>query len=146
MGASSERRFRFLEHTTDAEIEAFGRTLNEAFENAGLAAEETMVSLSSIRGSSRKAVHITANDLESLLYAWLEAIISLQDTDGMLFSKFSCKISKKRKRFALEAICRGERYDSEKHEQKTAIKAPTYHGMKIVQSKEGVSMKFLLDL
>lgn len=143
---SSERRFKFLEHTTDAEIEAYGETLDEAFENAALATEETMVALSSIKGASKKEVKIKANDLESLLYAWLEEIISLQDTEGLLFSRFSCRISKRRDGFELKANCFGEKYDPPRHEQKTAIKAPTYHGMKIIQGKDGVTMRFLLDL
>ncbi|MDG6922761.1 MAG: archease [Nitrososphaerota archaeon] len=146
MEESSERRFKFLEHTTDAEIEAYGRTLEEAFENAALATEETMVSLSSINGASQIDVNVEAKDLESLLYAWLEELISLQDTDGMLFSRFSCKISKRKEDFELKATCFGEKYDPAKHEQKTAIKAPTYHDMKIFQEKDRVSMRFLLDL
>ncbi|MDG6921956.1 MAG: archease, partial [Nitrososphaerota archaeon] len=40
----------------------------------------------------------------------------------------------------------GEKFDPTKHEQKTAIKAPTYHDMKILQRENGVSMRFLLDL
>jgi SHS2 domain-containing protein len=64
----------------------------------------------------------------------------------MLFSKFSCKVSKKTNGFDLTAVVSGEKFDPKKHEQKTAIKAPTYHGMKIVQDKNGVTMRFLLDL
>ena len=146
MGESTEGRFKFLEHTTDAEIEAYGKTLEEAFENAALATEETMVALSSIKGASKTNVRLKAKDIESLLYAWLEEIISLQDTDGLLFSKFSCKIKKQKDGFDLDATCFGEKYDPERHEQKTAIKAPTYHDMKIFQGKDGVSMRFLLDL
>jgi len=141
-----ERGFRFLEHTTDAEIESYGKGLEESFENAGLATEETMVDLSSISTAIKKSIEVRGEDLESLLYSWLEALISLQDTDGMLFSKFSCKISKTKHGFDLKANCFGEKFDPNKHEQKTAIKAPTYHDMKIVQAKSGVTMRFLLDL
>ena len=146
MGESSERRFKFLEHTTDAEIEAYGKTLEEAFENAALATEETMVALSSIKSTSKTKVNVRAKDLESLLYAWLEELIALQDTEGLLFSKFACRIVKQKKYFELDASCFGEKYDPERHEQKTAIKAPTYHDMKIFQGNDGVSMRFLLDL
>jgi len=138
--------FRFLEHTTDAEIEVNGRTLDESFENAGLATEETMVGLSSISSEEERTIIVDGEDLESLLYSWLEALISLQDTDGMLFSKFSCKVSKSSSGFVLTAKVLGEQFDPKKHEQKTAIKAPTYHAMKIVQDKNGVTMRFLLDL
>jgi len=146
MARPPERGFRFLEHMTDAEIESYGTGLEESFENAGLAAEETMVDLSSISQTMKRTIKVSGEDHESLLYSWLEALVSLQDIDGMLFSKFSCKISKTRGGFELKASCFGEKYDPKKHEQKTAIKAPTYHDMKIVHGKNGVTIRFLLDL
>ncbi len=146
MSRSSHLRFKFLEHRTDAEIEAYGRNLEKAFENAGLATEETMVTLSSIEPKIKRIIKVQGEDLESLLYSWLEALISLQDTRGMLFSKLSCKISRKKNLFELKAACLGEKFDPNEHEQKTAIKAPTYHDMKIIQKENRVTLRFLLDL
>ncbi|HIE14021.1 TPA: archease, partial [Candidatus Bathyarchaeota archaeon] len=37
-----ERKFELLEHRADAYIASYGRTLQEAFENAGLALFEVM--------------------------------------------------------------------------------------------------------
>jgi SHS2 domain-containing protein len=142
----SRRGFKFLEHMTDAEIEAHGKSLDEAFQNAGLATEETMVSISSIRAESKRVIKVKGKDLESLLYSWLESLITLQDTEGLLFSKFSSKVSKTADGFKLESFCYGEKFNPDRHEQKTAIKSPTYHDMKIVRGKKGVSMRFLLDL
>ena len=90
---SSGQGFRYLEHITDAEIEAYGRNLEEAFENAARETEDTMVANDSIRAIEEKKIELVSNDLESLLYSWLEALISLQDTESLLFSKFMCKIS-----------------------------------------------------
>jgi SHS2 domain-containing protein len=146
MAERPERGFRFLEHTTDAEVEVFGEQLSESFEYAGLATEEIMVDLSSIHPEKERTIEASGRDLESLLYSWLESLISLQDIDGMLFSKLSCKVSKVTNGFTLSATAFGEKFDPKKHEQKTAIKAPTYHNMKIIQDKRGVSMRFLLDL
>src|SRR5579872_4049458 len=84
--------FRFLEHTTDLEIEAFGKTLEEAFENGGKAIEDTMVDLRSIGDVEEKVISLREKDLETLLYSWIEALISLQEIEGLLFSEFSCKI------------------------------------------------------
>lgn len=141
-----ERGFRFLEHTTDAEIESYGRGLEESFENAGLATEETMVDLSSISQTMKRTIKVRGKDLESLLYSWLEALVSLQDTNGMLFSNFSCKISKTRGGYELKAGCFGEKYDPKKHEQKTAIKAPTFYQMSIEEKSIPIKIHFILDL
>lgn len=138
--------YRFLEHTTDAEIEAYGSTLEQAFENAGLALEETMVNVSTITGSLEQEILVKAKDKDELLYGWLEALIIKQDTENMLYSKFSCKISKRENDLYLVAQCHGEKFDPKKHDQKTAIKAPTYHEMEIKEDKRQVTLKFLLDL
>ena len=138
--------YRFLEHTTDLEIEAFGKNLEGAFENAGKAIEDTMVDLQSIGDNETKEIVARGKDLEALLYAWIEALISVQETEGLLFSKFSCHILKEDSGFILRASLRGEKFSPAIHEQKTAIKAPTFHEMKIVQSTDKVTMHFLVDL
>ncbi|MFI5421939.1 MAG: archease [Nitrososphaerales archaeon] len=138
--------FRFLEHTTDLEIEAFGKTLDKAFENAGKAIEDTMVDLRAINNTEEKEVNVFGKDLESLLYSWIESLISLQEIEGLIFSRFSCKVSKDGAGYSLHARLGGEKFSPKKHEQKTAIKAPTFHQMKIVQSTDRVTMRFLVDL
>ncbi|MDA4111512.1 MAG: archease [Thaumarchaeota archaeon] len=138
--------FRFLEHVTDAEIEAFGKNLEEAFENAARAIEETMVDLKSIAKDETKEILVRGKDEETLLYSWIESLISLQETDGLIFSKFLCRISKDDSGFVLRATAIGEKFNPKKHEQKTAIKAPTFHDMNIKQRGDGVVMHFLVDL
>ncbi len=141
--------YRFLEHTTDAQIEAYGSTLEESFENAGKALEDTMVDIKTIVPNIHDHINVEGTDKEDLLYEWLESLIAKQDIDGMLYSKFRCKIQKKEKKgFELDALVSGEKFNLEKHEQKTAIKAPTFHGMKIEENvnRRQITLKFLLDL
>jgi len=139
--------YRFLEHMTDAEIEATGNTMDEAFENAGRAVEDLMVDVDSISPGISRQVQRVDKDLESLLYDWIESLIILQDEEGMLFSQFSCKITMpSNTQFQLHAKLSGEKFDPKKHEQKTAVKAPTFHDMKISQTHESVTLRFLVDL
>jgi SHS2 domain-containing protein len=139
--------YRMLEHMTDAEIEAYGETLEQAFENSALALENTMVDVSSIKKLKREKIAVKGEDLESLLYSWLEALVNRQDIDGMLYSEAKCTISRTgEKKYRLQAIVAGEKFDPKIHEQKTAIKAPTYHDMKIEQRQGSVTIRFLLDL
>ena len=139
-------QYKFLEHTTDAEIESYGATLEEAFENAARALEDTMVDIRSIVPKTTDEIIVEAEDKEALLYSWLEALIIKQDTENMIYSKFDCEISKTVKGFRLVAQIFGEKFDPKRHEQKTAIKAPTYHQMKIEENKQQVTLRFLLDL
>jgi SHS2 domain-containing protein len=143
--------YRFLEHIADAEIEAYGSDLMEAFENAARALEDTMVDIKTIRADKYEKITIQAKDKEGLLYQWLESLISKQDTEGMIYSNFDCKISRPNDNLTLEASVAGEKFDPARHEQKTAIKAPTFHQMLIDENNfsEGryrVKLRFLLDL
>ena len=145
MGGSKD--YRYLEHMTDAEIEASGKTMDEAFENAGRAVENLMVDLSSVKPKETREVQREEKDLGALLYDWIETLIAFQDDEGLLFSQFNCEISKSSTgKFLLRAKLSGEKFDPEKHEQKTAIKAPTFHNMKISHGRSHVTLRFLVDL
>jgi SHS2 domain-containing protein len=147
--AQKEPAYRFLEHTTDAEIEAFGSTLGEAFQNAALALEDTMVDVKTIATREKFSVELRESDKEALLYSWLEWLIVQQETRGLLFSKFECHITESGRGLDLRALAWGEKFDLSSHEQKTAIKAPTFHAMSIseetAEGRRRIKLHFLLD-
>ena len=97
-----------------------------------------------VENSEEKRIAVSADDLQYLLFNWLEAVIYLLITEGFAISKITAKITKN-KEYNIEAIAVGEPIDLKKHGFKVEIKAPTFHEMKITQGNN-VSMKFLLDL
>ena len=136
-----------LDHMTDAEYSVEATTLPHAFEQCGVALEHTMVDLASIGDSRIKYFRVSGHDLNELLYKFLEKLILLQDSEGMLFSLIVITDFKQHKDgCSLKAHMLGESYDPAKHETKTAIKSPTYHAMKIEGTQTGYRIHFLLDL
>jgi SHS2 domain-containing protein len=111
-----------------------------------MAVEDLMADIASIEPRETREVRLQAKDAGSLLYDWIESLISLQESDGLLFSKFDCRISRTQDEYNLLAELLGEKFDPSRHEQKTAIKAPTFHDMKISESDEHVTLRFLVDL
>jgi SHS2 domain-containing protein len=136
--------YRYLEHMTDAFIEVTGSTLEEAFENAGIAVVDTMIDIKSVEEKTEKKIEIIAKDLNNLLYNWLEEIIILTITEGFAARRFSVQLTKK-DGYNLVAKIVGEEIDFKKHHFKLEIKSPTFHLMEIKQKKP-VVMQFLLDL
>ena len=130
---------------TDAVIEAYGETLEEAFENAAKGLNDTMVDLKTIRPNSEFRIAAEGHDLYSLLFDWLDKVMLLLLTDGIVMSKFSVKIWHKNGYF-LEGIAKGEKMNLERHHYKVEIKAVTYHEMQIRQEKGKSTVRFLLDL
>ena len=141
------RRFEFLEHTADAYVAAYGRTLSEAFENAALALFETMTDLDKIDPRKEDCIEVKAKDAYELLYNWLEALLVRFDTEQMLFSRFRVlDLTEVQNDFRIKAQACGERFDPRKHVQKVGVKAVTYHRMEIIQKPKDVTVKFILDL
>lgn len=141
------KRFEFLEHTADAYVAAYGRTLEEAFENAALATFEVMTDTSKVAQTLKDYVEVEAQDEPALLYSWLEQLLIDFETKGNLYSGFKIsKIEETPNGFKLRAKIYGEPYDPEKHPTKVGIKAATYHRMEINKRPNRVSVKFILDI
>lgn len=137
--------YRFLDHMTDAVLEAYGETLEEAFENAAKGLNDTMVELKTVIPDREIRITAEGHDLYSLLFDWLDKVMLLLVADGIVMSDFSVKI-KQDKGYFLEGIAKGERLNLDKHHYKVEIKAVTYHEMDIKQEKGKASVRFLLDL
>lgn len=138
---------RFLEHTADVKVEAYGKTINEAFQEAAKALSEVMTDTSKIRPIIRRKIEVEAEDLQALLYEWLEKFIYLFDSEGLIFSEFKVQcIQQVEGRLKLKGEAAGEEFDEKIHPQRTAIKAATYHEMKIRQSPKKTILEFVLDI
>jgi SHS2 domain-containing protein len=140
-------KFEFLEHTADVYIAAHGMTLEEAYENAALAMFEVMTDTDKVSPNGEDSVEVEAEDEYALLYSWLEALLVKFETENMLYSKF--KISNLKETsdgFKIQATVWGEKFNAEKHTQKVAVKAVTYHRMEIIKEIDKVTLEFILDI
>jgi SHS2 domain-containing protein len=138
--------YRFLDHMTDAVIEAYGTTLEEAFENAAKALCDTMIDLKTVRPKREVKFSAKGDDLYSLLFDWLDKVMLLLVSDGIAMSQFSVKIQRHNNNYLLEGTARGEPLELDRHHYKVEIKAVTYHEMEIKQEKGIITARFLLDL
>ena len=140
-------KFEFLEHTADVFIRAHGKTMEEAYENAALAMFETMTDSEKIAQIQEQTLEVEAEDQYALLYNWLEALIVKFETENILYSKFQISDWKETaETFKFKAKVWGEKFDSQKHPQKVAVKAITYHRMVIIREKDRVVLEFILDI
>ena len=80
-------KFRFLEHTADIKFQSFGKTLEEAFENAALALQEVITKGIKIKSIIKKKIEVEGKDKEALLYNFLEEFLFLLDAEDFLLSE-----------------------------------------------------------
>lgn len=131
---------------TDAIIEAYGETLEEAFENAAKGVNDTMIDLNAVKPDREIEITAEGHDLYSLLFDWLDKVMLLLVADGIAMSEFSVKIKQNNNNYSLEGVAKGEKLDLNRHHYKVEIKAVTYHEMEIKQEVGKITLKFLLDL
>jgi len=136
-------KFKFIEHTADIGIESYGETWEEAFENAALGFWEIMTDTSKIEANVKREIKVKSEDMKSLLYDFLEKMLIFHDSENLVFSKFKViKIEDNQ----LQAEVWGEEFNREKHIDKTAIKAITYHQMEIKEENNKKIIRFIVDV
>jgi len=135
-------KFEFFDHTADVGIRAWGKTLEEAFENSALAVFEVMTDTSKVERRERREVTVEGYDLENLLYRWIESLLFYYDTELLLFSAFKVTIEG----LSLRGEALGEKFDAERHERRTVVKAMTYHEMEITKRDGGYEITFVVDI
>jgi SHS2 domain-containing protein len=140
-------KFDFLEHTADVYVRAHGKTMEEAFENAALSMFETITDTDKVVPAQEDSIEVEAEDQYALLYNWLEVLLVKSETLEMLYSKFQITSWKEtNENFKIKAKIWGEKFDHQKHPQKVAVKAVTYHRMVVIRETDRVILEFILDI
>jgi len=139
------KKFEFVDITTaDVAFVAYGKNLDELFINSALAMFELITNTKQIKPLRSKKIKVTGNDLQSLMFNWLNELLIYIDGENLAFSKFDVKIDEKK--FKLEAVCKGEKINPKKHEIKSEIKAATYHKLEIKKERKIWKSQVILDI
>lgn len=134
--------FQVIEHTADIGIQARGKDLKEAFAAAAMGLFSIIADLEGIREDTCREVKVTAGDVEGLLVVWLNELIFLFDSEGLLFRRFEIQDLEPQ---GLHALVFGEKVDSSRHHIKLGVKAATYH-MLSVNKDDGYTVRVLFDI
>lgn len=130
--------FEYIEHTADVKFRAHGRSLEETFENAGLAMLAAMIDPSTVKVEETWSVDIEAECLEDLLYEWLSEVLYLFEVDLAVFSEFEVALEEGEGGWRLSGRIGGERVDLARHFFETEVKAVTLHQFEIKkEAREG---------
>jgi len=128
-------KYKFLEHTADVKFQAFGNSLEECFENAGLALVN-IICKEKIKPISKKTIRVLGRDKESLLYNFLEEFLYLLDVGEFLVGdvknvtiKSSYKIKNKKKIYDMELIAEVLGDSLKNYSLEGDVKAITYNDM-----------------
>jgi len=135
-----EEKWKYFKHTADIKFQAFGKTKEECYGNAGLAFVKAMVD-EDVKSVKKKKIKVEGNDEVSLLYNFLERLLVLLDSEEFVVGKIS-KLKIKDKK--LECEISGDKAGN--YEFHIDVKAITYSEMFVKQNKEGWVCQVVLDV
>jgi SHS2 domain-containing protein len=184
--AEQGNKYEYLDHTADVQIHAWGATLEEALENAGLAMFNYMTPLAGITaptegqqqeqeqedgGSFRgRRFEAEGHDVDSLVFAFLDELLFAFASDFAVCSELkvtklvrggggeaaaaaaagggagAAAASADGAKWRVEALGAGERFDRDRHEAGTEIKAITYSAMQVIEKEGDAEIFVIVDI
>ena len=137
-------KFKYLENVAIADIafEAYGKTLNEVFENAAYAFFDMTCNPKTVKQKIKKVITLKDKDEKNLLYNFLSELIFLKDSKQLIFSKVKVDIKKEK----LNATLYGDKINSEEQELRNDIKATTLHMFNLEKNKNGYKATVVVDI
>jgi SHS2 domain-containing protein len=134
--------FETFEHKADMGIRGHGATLEEAFVNGAKALFSVMIDIHSVDPIEVHEVKCSADDTEALFVEWLNRLLSIADSEGVVFSEFELEI----KGSAIDGKALGERLNREKHTAMVEVKAATYHMLEVGESEGEFFAQCVVDV
>jgi SHS2 domain-containing protein len=136
-------RFKFIDHTGDLGVRVSGESLPRLFEQAAQALTFILTDPETIQIKETRKLLLEAKTDEELLITWLNELVFLFDTQGLLLKTYDVLSVHDHR---LEALAQGETYVEGRHPIKTTVKAATYHQLKI-ENHQGVwTVQVIFDL
>jgi SHS2 domain-containing protein len=123
------RTFELIDHTADIGFKVYGRTLKEVFENAARGMFALITDPKKVSAKKEFKVEVEAEDRETLLVEWLNELIYLFEVEHVVLKDF--EITAWDEEHFLKGKARGEPIDEKLHEIGSAIKACSYHMLKV---------------
>lgn len=119
-------------------MHAWGDSLQEAFEQCGVAMFGYMTELPYVEIKQSSEIEATGHDIESLLFHFLDELLFLFSCEPFLIcSKLKItEFETEGDEYRLKCKCYGEEFQLGKHPQGTEVKAITYSAMLVVNEPD----------
>jgi len=135
--------FEILEHTSDVGICARGATREEALVAASRGLVSILVDPAPFRPVEERYFKAPGPDETAQIVNWLNEILFFFDTDGLVFAEFEIDSWTSSE---ITGRARGERFDIDRHEFRTAVKAATYHQFESHPTSDGWEIRVFVDV
>lgn len=141
--------YEYLEDlaTADIAFRAWDDELEGVFRAAAEATMNVMVEdLATLRRSERRKIELQNDQLDMLLFDFLQEIIYFKDTDQLLLLVDEVDVQESHGSYRLRGEASGERLDPERHDTRVDVKAVTFHRFALEKTETGWEATVILDI
>jgi len=140
--------FEFRDHTADVQVRSWGSSLEEAFSQTAYSLMATITpNLKKISSKIEREITVEAEDKEALLFDFLSEFLYIFDVDELVFNQiYVHSIEKFNVNYKLRATLKGEKFNLDKHEIGTEVKAITYSFLNIEEKHESTTIDIVFDI
>jgi SHS2 domain-containing protein len=140
-------RYRDDIAVADVAFEVWGASVEEVFVAAADATMNVMVTdLASIGRSLELTIELEREELDLLLFSFLNELIFLKDARQLLLRVASLSVKKNNANFTVKGTVYGETIDPQKHPLRVDVKAVTLHRFSLRQTDAGWEAFVILDI
>jgi len=135
--------YEVFEHTADLGLRITALDLNNLFAQAGKGFFSLVVeNIADVRPLEHLTIKIAGQDLEYLLFDWLNELLYISETEHLIFSEFTVTLNET----GLTAEISGEKLDPSRHILDHEVKAITYHGLLVIKQENGWLAEVIVDI
>lgn len=135
--------YETFEHTADVGLRVRSADLPGLFAEAARGFFSLVIDeLDSVRPAREIAVELAADGLEDLMLDWLGELLYRFDGEQLVLCEFDVDVSDCR----LQARCRGEPIDWDRHRLSHEIKAVTYHHLRVERQNDDWLAEVIFDI
>jgi SHS2 domain-containing protein len=135
--------YELFDHTADLGLRVKAKTLDALFAEAGECLFAAVVEdVRTIQPEMTVELTVAGKDREYLMFDWLRELLLRSHSENLLFGCFVVTVTDA----GLTATVSGEPIDPDRHPLAREVKAITYHGLKVEQTKTGWLAEVIVDI
>jgi SHS2 domain-containing protein len=135
--------YEVFEHTADVGLRIVAPDLETLLIEAARGLFSIIVAnLDQVRPLQSLEIHVSAGAPDYLLRDWLGELLYVCETQRLLLTQFEVRLTDD----GLQATARGEPLDPARHILANEVKAITYHGLQVKQTKTGWQAEVIVDI
>ena len=139
---SRGRRYRTIPHTADRAVVIYGRDHRHLLRNAAWALVDQVCAARRVRDRVQRPVRVAARDPAVRLVGVMNTLLYYLDAERLVLPHL---VLRRVGTAGVLGVARGEPL-ADRHGYKGALKAATYHDLRIEKTRRGLQVRVVLDV